>query len=192
MMSPSLSADTPIGFGLAIHRIDALDRDQLLAERRAGTARIRTRGGRIHHNLGHQLGVRIDQNDPVRQLDEKRPSGSVLPTCGCAPEGACCDGEEASPWLTIRSCAGVRSACVVPGDLWRRRKGLRPQKFLAPVRIVFKDSRAQLDLLAALGDALAHFEGHEPRQLVDTFAARETADAADASQTAAVQGHRHR
>jgi hypothetical protein len=68
MMSPSLSADTP----RSISSTRSSDRDRLLAGRRAGTARIRTRGGRIHDNLGHQLGVRIDQNDPVRQLDEEQ------------------------------------------------------------------------------------------------------------------------
>src|SRR5437879_2557075 len=71
MISPSLSADMPIGFGLALasnRRIDTsiastrlFDRDPLLAGRRAGTSRARTRGGCIHENLGHQLGMRIEQ-----------------------------------------------------------------------------------------------------------------------------------
>src|SRR5256885_1090758 len=49
-------------------------------------------------------------------------SGTLLPTWGCAPAGAGCDGEVASPWLTICSCFGVRSARAVPvvglGAFW--------------------------------------------------------------------------
>jgi phosphoglycolate phosphatase-like HAD superfamily hydrolase len=45
-------------------------------------------------------------------------------------------GEEASPWLTIRSCAGVRSACVVPGDLWAAAMPTLPKTaiVMAPAR----------------------------------------------------------
>jgi hypothetical protein len=54
-------------------------------------------------------------------------SGSMLPTCGCTLTGAACEGEAASPWLTVHSCVDVRLGWSAPGPLWAEANPILPK-----------------------------------------------------------------